>query len=471
MQLATGTAFRKDIYFQQTGYIPHAGQIPIHLSNARHRVLCNGRRWGKTLLGAKEAEVMAFVKNFLGQPQWGWIVGPEYSDCEKEFRVIYDSLKKLGVDSVSSKFTNNTDNGNMHIKTNWGFDLQCRSARHPESLVGEGLDFVLLVEAGRHKRSTWGDYIRPALSDKRGWSLFTGVPEGSSETSLLYAMYQRGKDPRFPQWVSWRKPSWTNPVVFPGGRKDPEILEAEADLTEEEFQRQYEAKFVEHAGRVMKEWDDEKHLVDLRYNPLLPVYMAVDFGYTNDWVLLWIQVDDLENIYVIRERRWQYKDTDEICDIIKNDPTDGPLSRKAVALYPDPAAPDDANIIARKLKVQPRAGTGGEIRTRVALIRKALKDRNPHLVEGHKDRYPKLRVDRRCTKLAWEMREGYRWPENKRELEKNDSENPMDKDNHGPEALGRFFAGYFGTTDEVRRAKQSKAKFTRAKARKVVRVA
>jgi hypothetical protein len=67
---------------------------------------------------------MAFVKNFLGQPQWGWIVGPEYSDCEKEFRVIYDSLKKLGVDSVSSKFTNNTDNGNMHIKTNWGFDLQ-----------------------------------------------------------------------------------------------------------------------------------------------------------------------------------------------------------------------------------------------------------------------------------------------------------------------------------------------------------
>ena len=48
----------------------------------------NGRRWGKTLLGGKEAEITAFVLNKLGNPQRGWIVGPNYDDGEKEFRVI-----------------------------------------------------------------------------------------------------------------------------------------------------------------------------------------------------------------------------------------------------------------------------------------------------------------------------------------------------------------------------------------------
>src|SRR6478609_1102424 len=166
--LPEGKVIDKMRYFPNSGYIPHLGQTRIHLDTHRHRVLCNGRRWGKTLLGGKEVEVMAFVRNRYGDAQRGWIVGPNYPDCEKEFRVVYNTLKALGVDDLSSKFTNNVDNGNMHINTNWGFDLECRSAQHPESLVGEGLDFVLMVEAGRHHRRTWAQYIRPALSDKRG---------------------------------------------------------------------------------------------------------------------------------------------------------------------------------------------------------------------------------------------------------------------------------------------------------------
>src|SRR5690606_4316137 len=100
-----------------------------------------------------------------------------YTDCEKEFRVIYNTFSELGLKSLSTKFMNNRDSGNMVIHTNWGFMLECRSAAHPESLVGEGLDFCLMVEAGRLHRNTFTEYIRPALSDKRGWSLTSGVPE------------------------------------------------------------------------------------------------------------------------------------------------------------------------------------------------------------------------------------------------------------------------------------------------------
>jgi hypothetical protein len=396
---------------------------------------------------------MAFIRNFLGEPCRGWIIGPEYSDSEKEFRVIYDSFRKLDIDKVSSKFLNNTENGNMHIRTRWGFDLQCRSAHHPETLVGEGLDFVLLVEAGRHKRKMWGDYVRPALSDKRGWSLASGVPEGASENSLLYSLFQRGKDPAKKTWWSMRAPSWTNPVVFPGGRTDPEILEAEDDLTDDEFARQYGAEFVEAVGRVMKEWDDDIHIVDLEYNRKWPLYAAVDFGYTNDWVWLWIQVDEWGNVYVIGEDRYLFRDTE---DIAREEYARHPLLPKLLGIYTDPASPDDANILRRHLKVNTLMNTGGDLQIRLRLIRAALKQRPAHLPDGHPDKKPALVVDRSCTKLIWEMKTGYRWPEKKNELIRNDSELPLDKDNHGPEALGRFFKGHTSRLNPERRSRQGK---------------
>ena len=450
---------RKDKYFEETGYFPHAGQAAVHYDRHRHKALSNGRRWGKTLLGGKEGEVTAFVKNRLGQPQMGWLIGPNYVDCEKEYRVLYNSLKALGVDMVSSKFLHNVENGNMHIKTNWGWDVQCRSAAHPETLVGEGLDWVLLCEAGRLKRTMYTQYVRPALSDKRGWSLMTGVPEIATDTSLLYWGYQRGQDVNRLPWASWKMPSWTNTIVFPGGRQDPEILEAEEDLTEDEFARQYGGEFVEKVGRVMQEWDDDLHLADLKYNPDRPLYGAVDYGYTNPLVWLWIQVDEFDNVYVIDETRRTMMDTD---DFAKDVLMQHPLINKVVAFYPDPAEPDDTNILIKNLKIPARQNTGGELKTRIALIRRHLKRRYPHLDDDHPENKARLLFDRnKCWKVTWEMREGYRWPEHKSETH-GDTEIPMDKDNHGPEALGRFFRGYFDVKDEGKgRTRQRRVKMRR----------
>lgn len=460
---------RKDLYFEQSSYIPHDAQEPIHYDRHRHRVVSNGRRWGKTLLGGKEAEATNLVKNRYGDPQRGWIIGPNYTDAEKEFRVIYNSLRDMGYQRMElvPKFVNNPDSGTMHIRTSWGWDIQCRSATHPESLVGEGLDFALLVEAGRHKRRTWTEYIRPALSDKRGWSLHTGVPEGATEHSLLYALWLRGQSGRDKDraWMSWRMPSWTNLVMFPGGRADPEILEAEEDLTEDEFRRQYGGEFVDRVGRVMKEWDDEVHLGDYDYNPKWPLYAAVDYGFTNPFVWLWIQIDPFDNIYVLREYYIRQKDTQEIAEYtIMNDPIyqHARANNNFIAFYPDPADPDDTRILERYLKVTARKKTGGELKTRLSLIREALKTRPTHLPDGHPEKLPRLRIDRSCIDLAWEMREGYRWP-TKRTEASNDREMPLSKDDHGPEALGRFFRGHYGLPGKEKkgRTRVSKARVKR----------
>lgn len=447
-----GGVLRKDLYFEQTGYTPHPGQVHVHFDNHRHRVLSNGRRWGKTFLGGKEVEPTAFLRNRRGEPQHGWIIGPNYADCEKEFRIVFNTFKSLGIESVSSKFVNNKDSGNMTIVTNWGFTLECRSAAHPESLVGEGLDFVLMVEAGRLHRSTFTEYVRPALSDKRGWSLTTGVPELATDTALLYWAFKRGLEWQTKPWRSWRMPSWTNTVVFPGGRKDPEILEAEEDLTEDEFRRQYGGEFVDRVGRVMAEWDDTIHLKRIKYNPDWPLYGAVDYGYTNFFVWLWIQVDPFDNVYVIGEHYVKQMDTERIAkEVLKPHP----WMSACVAFYAPPAEPDETNTLMRHLKLPARTNTGGELKTRLSMIRTRLKVRP-------EEKQAQIVFDRdRCTHLAWEMREGYRWPVHKNE-QKNESEVPLDKDNHGPEALGRFIHGYFTTQGRSeRRNRQSRAQVRR----------
>lgn len=466
-----GLVFRKDLYFEKTGYTPHDAQKLIHYNPTRHRILSNGRRWGKTLLGGKEAESMAWIRNFLGQPMQGWIIGPEYPDCEKEFRVVYNSLKALGVDDVSTKFLNNKDSGTMVIHTKWGFHLECRSAKNPDSLVGEGLDFVLMVEAGRLHRRTFTEYVRPALSDKRGWSMMSGVPEIASETALLYWAYERGQDAAKSQWASWRMPSWSNNVVFPGGRYDPEILEAEDDLTEDEFRRQYGGEFVERIGRVMKEWDDDTHLVEgLDYNPAMPLYVALDYGYTNDWVWLWIQQDIWGQVYVIGETRWVGMDSEEVCrDILeRRDRADGlwTLLEKVNCIYAPPAEPSDTSIVMRLLRRPVRTNTGGEINDRDRETNRLLKpkgvERRPGILFSKErcDTYSGNGSPGLPNSLAWEMRTGYRWPEHKNQ-NKNASENPLDKDNHGPEALGRFVKGHMTKTSSTRTSRQSTVKSRR----------
>jgi len=116
----------------------------------------------------------------------------------------------------------------------------------------------------------------------------------------------------------------------------------------------------------------------------------------------------------------------------------------------------------KNLKIPARQNTGGELKTRIALIRRHLKRRYPHLDDDHPENKARLLFDRnKCWKVTWEMREGYRWPEHKSETH-GDTEIPMDKDNHGPEALGRFFRGYFDVKDEGKgRTRQRRVKMRR----------
>jgi len=199
---------------------------------------------------------------------------------------------------------------------------------------------------------------------------------------------------------------------------------------------------------------------DYKYNPRWPLYIAEDSGFTNPSVALFLQVDVFDTVHVIAEYYQRHRTPEEFAADVLESPTLGPLARKATLLFPDPADPGTAETLAQKWRVQVMKGTGGLLNDRLDLIRRWLKPAPAELPDGHPEKIPKLLVDRSCTNLIREMND-YRYPENKTELQ-NDKEDPLKKDDHAPEALGRFFKSHFGERFTVKRsARQSTGQNTR----------
>lgn len=458
-----GLAIVKDRIWPALNYEPNPAQVPIHKDATRNRVVAAGRRTGKSTAGGHELTPEAYRAYFnrkqlesLGIRMEFWIVGPNYTDAEKEFRVFYNDVKKLGMPMDRPGTYYDARSGNMQISLWEGrFLVSAKSAAHPESLVGEGLFGVIMAEAAKQKASVWTKYVRPTLADFNGWALFNSTPEGKN---WFYDLWQKGQDPNEAEWSSHRFPSWYNTRVFRGGRRDPEILSLENDLTHEAFQQEIGAQFSEYVGRVFKAWDEEIHVKDLAYDPALPVYIATDYGWTNPNVALFIQKDHWDNVYVIAEYYERGRTDEEMAtDLLTQFPG---LCQKATMLYPDPEDPKASATISRALRLQIAGNTGGLLKDRIDLIRKWLKVVNTHLPEDHPDRVPKLFVDRRCTNVIREM-DAYRYPERKGDSDANEKEAPMKKDDHAPEALGRFFGGHFGTLVGGGRARVRKTSMSR----------
>jgi hypothetical protein len=398
-----------------------------------------------------------------------WIVGPNYVDSEKEFRTLYNDLKRLEVPFDKPGTYYDLNAGNMHISL-WGgkYLVHAKSAAHPDSLVGEGLHGVILAEAAKLKPSVWSKLIRPTLADYRGWAFMTSTPEGKNWFYDMWITGQQGMQAAsdtdstatvaLKDWWSVRAPSWSNPIVYPGGRQDPEILAMEQEMSAEKFNQEIGADFSEYVGRVFKDFDEELHVTHLAYNPNLPVYIAMDFGYTNPTVALFIQVDIWDNVYVIGEYYRTHRTAAEVGRDILDDPKLGPLTRRAHILYPDPEDPSTANELAKMWGVQPMRGTGGLLSDRLELIRRWLRVpealMHPDLPDS--ERRPRMKIDFSCTKTIYEMG-AYRYAETKNEQNQNPRENPLKKDDHAPEALGRFFAGHFRRSSPRGRAKQRRA--------------
>lgn len=229
----------------------HPLQRKVAFHPARFRVIAAGRRWGKSRLAAALCLHAAMQR---GRVFW---IAPIYKIAEVGWREIKGLARQLAAT------IHEQDKRALFGQT--GGWIQVRSADDPQSLRGEGLDFVVFDEAAFTKEEAWTEAIRPALADRQGRALFISSPNGKNWFHRLWEYGQQGRT----DWQSWQFPTASNPYIPPS-----EIEAARAEMFGLTFQQEFMAAFVDATGAVLKrEW-----LATGEPNSPLPVVLGVDLA-------------------------------------------------------------------------------------------------------------------------------------------------------------------------------------------------
>lgn len=317
MGLARAEDFEFDRKAWLKEYDPHDGQWAYHSSNARFRVIVAGRRWGKSLSAAKEAEAMILTPGTRG-----WVVSKTYDLTEKVIREIHrDLIINL---RLEDRLVKHRTAPSFYMEFDWGSVVEGKSAAHPESLLGEGLDWLIFDECAKCKSIVWEQYLRPTLTDREGWALFITTPSGYN---WIYDLWKRGNAVEYSDWESFQSPSWVNPHL-----SKEDLKEAQETLSENIWRQEFGAEFTVQAGLIYTDYDvigDEKWpamLDELIY--------GLDFGFNNPTALL--EIGFLDNEIFERELIYEsYIKTPQLVEMMKEAGID-----ENDYIYADPSRPD-----------------------------------------------------------------------------------------------------------------------------------
>jgi hypothetical protein len=243
----------------------HPAQATIHRDPARFKVVGAGRRFGKTRLGVLECLDVA------AQGGRAWWVAPSYRMSEVGWRPLRRMGQRIGAEVRKV---------DRQILLPNGGEVAVRSADTPDSLRGEGLDFVVMDECAYISEEAWTEAIRPALSDRLGKAMFISTPAGRN---WFYRLYHLGQSDQGGEWRSWRFPTSDNPYIAAS-----EIEAARGSLPDMVFRQEYLAEFLENEGSVFRNIgaclvpDDQTPEMHAGHQ----VVMGVDWGKHQDFTVL-----------------------------------------------------------------------------------------------------------------------------------------------------------------------------------------
>jgi hypothetical protein len=233
--------FSKKRFFQRVSYEPHPGQQAIHDSKARRRIVACGVRWGKTMCAAMEGLAAAMEPR---EQSIGWVVAPTYDLADRVFqRIVMIAAGHLRHRIVSLK-----ESERRLVLRNFGgglSEIRAKSADNPVSLLGEGLDWLIIDEAARLKHTIWEGHLSQRLLDRReSWALLISTPRGKG---WFYDLFRRGQHADDEDYESWNHPSWTSPHL------DRALIDEErGKISERAFRQEYAGEFLEGSGQVFR---------------------------------------------------------------------------------------------------------------------------------------------------------------------------------------------------------------------------
>jgi len=206
----------------------HDSQRVIAKHPARFKVVCCGRRDGKTVLG------IVLCIRCAAKKGRAWWIAPTYSIALEGWNYLLRLVRNFpGVKvAVSRMMATFPGGGTIEIKT----------ADNPDNLRGAGLDFAAMDEFASMKPDVWDLIIRPALADHQGEALFISTPKHYNH---FFDLYQHAEADETGTWACWQHPTWDNPFI-----PQDEIDAAQRDMDPADFDQEFGASFTAVGGAI-----------------------------------------------------------------------------------------------------------------------------------------------------------------------------------------------------------------------------
>lgn len=305
----------------------HKGQLEVANDPTRFKIVCAGRRWGKSVLSRM------ILLNWVGKYPGGlfWIVTPTYQQG-KDIHWLQGYKQE-----VPPRLVKKWNDSDLLIEFNNGSVVQIKTSDNPDRLKGVKLRGLIVDEIAsmRNWNWIWKEALRPTLTDFKAHAAFISTPKGFNHFHDLFQMGQPKSKTYKKNYKSWQFTSYENPYI-----PKEEIDEAKEEYTLangevlDYFYQEYMADFRKYTGLVYKEFNRDTHVIKPFDIPReWKIYRGLDFGHTNPTACVWIAVDRDDNWFVIDEHYESGQTIDYHAGIINSNR----YSKRVSATFGDPS--------------------------------------------------------------------------------------------------------------------------------------
>ena len=418
--------------FELLGYVPTEAQWLIHSDDSRLKQIVGGERAGKSKVNSKEFAWRYFLAMQDEKPHLYWLIANDYEGCRGEWEHIVEDMLKL--DILAAPPTKNLDPGQILLKD--GTQIVTKSARYPEKIATVAPDGILICEAAQIEYEVFLRCVA-RTAEKRGWLSMAGTFEEDDYIGWYRELFQLGQSHNTLGLKSFGLPTWSNTVIFPGGRNDPEILRQEAGMSKERFMERFGGEPSPRTGRVISDFANAIHVKECPFDPSLSVELAVDPGYAGAYAVEVIQ-NKGEYLQVIDEVYVQGVVTKDIILMCKKKDWWGNVQGGAADI-----AAKQHQAMASPLEVW--LGAGVHLLTKKVNIEDGIDLLRTHLKQHPVTGQPGIVIDPKCRGLIAEcgggkspVEGGGVWMRNK------NTNQPIDRHNHAAKAMIYFLANKYG---------------------------
>lgn len=210
------------------GYKPRLWQRQCHLARKRFTVLALHRRAGKTELALMEL-INSALRCPLDLPLFVYV-----APYLKQAKAIAWVRLKCRVAPLVSAGMCEINESELWVRFTFnGAVIRVFGADNPDAMRGMRFDGVVIDEVAQIKVEVWQDVIQPALSDRKGFALFIGTPNG---VNLFSELFYRAK--QLPEWHSALYTVYDTEAI-----DADEVARLRRDMTETSFSREYLCDF------------------------------------------------------------------------------------------------------------------------------------------------------------------------------------------------------------------------------------